>query len=76
MTIDEYKNKIINRLTKTIKDRDYISKLDGDIIKSYNDSVKVSNLLGSNQISVDGYCIGIELLYPDFPPVYLGGNNG
>ncbi len=76
MTIDEYRNKIINRLTKTIKDRDYISKLDGDIIKSYNDSVKVSNLLGSDQISVDGYCMGIELLYPDLPPVYLGGNNG
>lgn len=67
MSFEEYREKIINRLNRDIRDKEYIKNLEDDMKKSYETQVKASEILGSNQISPNGYCYAIMLWYPDYP---------
>lgn len=67
MSLEEFKREAFEYIRCYIKDEDYISKLDVDMERSYKNSVEVSMLLGSNQVSPNGYAYGIYMLYPDMP---------
>ena len=67
MSFKEYRERIINRLNRDIKDKEYIKNLEDDIKKSYKSEIRASEILESDQVSPSGYCYGIMLLYPDYP---------
>ena len=67
MSFEEYKSRIIEILKNKLKDNAYINKLDKDIWRSYEEAKEVSKLLGSSQISADGYALGIIMMYPNLP---------
>ena len=71
MPFEEYQDTIIKTLKNEYHIKSwYIDCLQDDIKLSYERSKRVSELLGSDQIDPQGYCFGISMLYPEFPPVY------
>ena len=47
--------------------QEYLNALEPDIRKHYEEELNVSELVGENQISPDGYALGILFIYPDLP---------
>ncbi|HBL40432.1 MAG TPA: hypothetical protein DDY98_02230 [Ruminococcaceae bacterium] len=70
MTYAEYEKAVLEDF-KTMKGfpEEYIKDVQarGCIRRSYDESVRVSDLLGSNQLSPSGFVYGCHMLYPDFP---------
>lgn len=67
MPFYEYRDAVIRQLKEHINDPEYLEALEPDIKKNYDELVEVSEFLGEDQISPNGYALGILLLYPDLP---------
>ena len=67
MSFEEFRTKALRQVRYYIDDESYIQALEPDLLKTYNELVEVSDLLGSDQISPGGYALGIAYLYPDLP---------
>lgn len=67
MSFEEFRKEALQQVRQYINDEAYIQALEPDLLKTYNELVKVSELLESDQISPGGYALGIAYLYPDLP---------
>ena len=67
MSFEEFRTEALRQVRYYIDDESYIQALEPDLLKTYNELVEVSDLLGSDQISPGGYALGIAYLYPDLP---------
>ena len=67
MSFEEFRKEVIQMLKQNIKDEEYINALEDNIKEHYESEKRVSNFLGSDQISPSGYVLGIIYLYPDLP---------
>ncbi|MBS1416286.1 MAG: hypothetical protein HPY94_03985 [Clostridia bacterium] len=67
MTLEEYKLKAAEGIKKLLhavppdEVEEYIQSLNEDMEHSYNESVEASKILGTDQISPDGYAYGAAL---------------
>ena len=70
MTYEEYEKAVLEDF-KTMKGfpKEYIKEVQarGCIRRDYEESVRVSDYLGSDQLSPSGFVYGCHMLYPDFP---------
>ena len=67
MSFSEFREEVLSRLKEYISDPNYLAALEPDIKKHYDSEVRVSELLGEDQVSPSGYVLGILFMYPDLP---------
>lgn len=67
MSFEEYKEETIKTFKQSINDDEYISKCDEFIRASYDEGVKASNILGSDQLPSGGCAFALIMFYPDLP---------
>ena len=67
MSFEEFRMEALRQVRYYIDDESYIQALEPDLLNTYNELVKVSDYLDSDQISPGGYALGIAYLYPDLP---------
>ena len=67
MSFEKFREETLRQIRLYINDEAYIQALEPDLLKSYNELVDVSEFFGEDQISPDGYALGIAMLYPDLP---------
>ena len=75
MSFTKYRKEVLQILKKHIADQEYLNALEPDIRKHYEEELNVSELVGENQISPDGYALGILFGSPKFfrvPQSFLG----